>query len=200
MKKETQRLLIFGAGGHGKVCADIAEQMGLWDEIVFADDHPMQGFPYSIIGDSRIEWSLDCFVAIGNNSIRKRVSIGRKLVTLIHPNAVVAKSAIVGCGTMIAAGAVINPFAKIGENVIINTSASVDHDCVVKNNVHISVGVRVCGTVTIGENTWIGAGATIKNNTQICDNCIIGAGAVVVKDITEPGTYVGVPAKRINEV
>ena len=62
---------------------------------------------------------------------------------------------------------------------------------------HLSPNVTCCGTVTIGELTHIGAGATIKNNINITDECIIGAGAVVVKDIQEKGTYVGVPAQKM---
>ena len=44
-----------------------------------------------------------------------------------------------------------------------------------------------------------GIGACIKNNISVAKKCIIGAGAVVLKDIEESGTYVGVPAKRIRE-
>ena len=78
---------------------------------------------------------------------------------------------------------------------IINTASSVDHDCVLSDFVHVAVGAHLCGTVTIGNATWIGAGATVSNNVNICGECTIGAGAVVVKDIIEPGTYIGVPAK-----
>ncbi len=51
--------------------------------------------------------------------------------------------------------------------------------------------------MTVGRDTFIGAGATIVNGVSICGGVIIGAGAVVVRDVTEPGTYAGVPAKRI---
>lgn len=53
------------------------------------------------------------------------------------------------------------------------------------------------GSVYIGEETWIGAGVIVSNNIKICNNCMIGAGAVVIDDIAEQGTYVGVPAKKI---
>jgi serine acetyltransferase len=52
------------------------------------------------------------------------------------------------------------------------------------------------GTVKVGELTHVGIGATVKNNIAICSGCTIGAGAVVVKDISEKGIYIGVPAKR----
>ena len=59
------------------------------------------------------------------------------------------------------------------------------------------MGAHIAGTVTVGQSTWIGAGAVVSNNLRICDNVMIGAGAVVIRDIEEPGTYVGVPARKI---
>ena len=60
---------------------------------------------------------------------------------------------------------------------------------------HVSVGSHVAGTVQVGDRTWIGIGSAVSNNLSICNDCMIGAGAVVVKDIDEPGTYIGVPAR-----
>lgn len=60
----------------------------------------------------------------------------------------------------------------------------------------MAVGSHLCGSVVVGERTWIGAGSVVSNNISICGECMIGAGAVVVKDIKEPGTYVGVPARK----
>ena len=191
----SRRLLIIGASGHGRVCADIAEKMKLWDEIVFADDNPPAEFPYQIIGGSNIAWTEDCFIGIGSSAVREKLSKGRNLVTLIHPNAVIGERVKIGGGTVVMAGAVINPDVVLGIGVIVNTCASVDHDSVVDDFVHISVGAHLCGTVHVGSHTWVGAGATVKNNVNICGACVIGAGAVVVKDISESGTYMGVPAK-----
>lgn len=192
-----RRLLIIGASGHGRVCADIAEKMDWWDEILFADDNPPAHFPYPIIGRSDVLWNEDCFIGIGDSQIREKLSYGRKLVTLIHPNAVIGARTTIGSGTVIMAGVIVNPDAWIGQGVIINTCASVDHDCLVDDYAHVSVGAHLCGTVNIGKHTWIGAGATVKNGIKICGGCMIGAGAVVVKSIIEAKTYVGVPARII---
>ena len=62
---------------------------------------------------------------------------------------------------------------------------------------HISCGARLAGTVTVGNGTWVGIGSTVSNNITIGSDIMIGAGAVVVKDIIEKGTYVGVPARKI---
>ena len=198
-----RRLAIIGASGHGKVVADIARRNG-YKEIVFLDDddniHECGGYP--VIGKSFEAGTIDAdvIIGIGNAGVRKQMQesiTDEKLVTLIHPDAVIAEDVVIGAGSVVMAGAVINPGVGIGKGCIINTCSSVDHDCDVGDYVHIAVGSHLCGTVSVGDGTWIGAGAIVSNNVSICPNCMIGAGAVVIKEIKESGTYVGVPAKRV---
>lgn len=152
-----KRLVILGAGGHGRVAADIAGKTG-YDSIAFLDDTKKTCGRYPVMGESArfSEYDCDFFVAIGNPQVRRRMqemllTAGKQVTTLIHPSAVIGEDVTLGTGTLVAAGAVINP----------------------------------------------GAGATVSNNLQICGSCMIGAGAVVIKSITESGTYVGVPAEKI---
>lgn len=193
-------IIILGASGHGKVVADIARLNG-YERIDFLDDDESLtdcgGYPVVGRTDKAVEG--DMFVAIGNSEIRERISEGRRLVTLIHPSAVIADGVEIGEGTVVMAGVVINPGAVIGKGCIINTSSSIDHDCIVGDYVHISVGTHLCGTVQVGKGSWIGAGATVSNNVNICGKCTIGAGTVVIKDIEEEGTYIGVPAKKMSK-
>lgn len=196
------RLIIIGASGHGRVVADIAKKCG-YDQIVFLDNNSYISTcaGYQVLGTDSMISSLegDLFIAIGNGKIRKKLmerEADRQFPVLIHPNAVVADDVEIGCGSVVMAGAVLNPGTKVGRGAIINTCASVDHDCIISDYVHVSVGAHVAGTVTIGEETWIGAGAIVSNNVNICSDCMIGAGTVVIRDIEERGTYVGVPAKR----
>lgn len=198
-----RRLAIIGASGHGKVIADIARRIG-YSEIVFFDDdesiHECGGYP--VVGKSSEAGTIDVnvIVGIGNAGVRERIQESvdeNKIVTLIHPDAVVADDVVIDAGTVVMAGAVINPGTHIGKGCIINTCSSVDHDCTVGDYVHVAVGSHLCGTVTVGDGTWIGAGATVSNNISICSDCMIGAGAVIVNDIKKSGTYVGVPAKRV---
>ncbi|MBO4339101.1 MAG: acetyltransferase [Clostridia bacterium] len=201
-----KKIVIIGASGHGKVVADIALRCG-YDEIAFLDDNESVKTcgKWDCIGKTDMASQLndDLFIAIGNADVRKaffdRLK-DKKIVSLVHPQTVIANSVKIGRGTVIMAGAVINPDAEIGEGCIINTCSSVDHDCRIRDFVHISVGAHISGTVEIGEFTWVGAGATVSNNINICGNCVLGAGAVVVKDISESGTYIGVPAKVINKM
>ena len=195
------KLIIIGASGHGKVIADIAVKNG-YQEIVFLDDNESvkECAGYPVIGKTAeaVFMDGDKIVAIGNAKIRERIQNElSSVVTLIHPKAVISRRIEIGEDSIVMAGAVINSDATIGKGAIINTCASVDHDCHIGDYDHISVGAHVAGTVNVGNRTWIGAGATVTNNVNICSDCMIGAGAVVIKNIEESGTYIGVPAKRI---
>lgn len=204
------KLIIIGAGCHGRMVADIARILGEYDSISFLDDGvsgECDGF--KIIGKtSEFEKYIneyDFFVGFGDNRLRCKfceaiLEKGGILKSFIHPNATVADSAEIGKGVVIIAGAIVNISAKIGDGVILNTASSVDHDCTVGAYSHISVGAHICGTVNIGECTDICAGATVIQDLNICSNVIVGAGAVVIRDITEEGTYIGVPALEKGEL
>lgn len=198
-----KKIIIIGASGHGKVVADIAEKCG-YTNIRFLDDNmeikSCGGYP--VVGDSgRIkDVDGDVIVAVGDSTVRKRIEERieeKRLAVLIHPDATIAKNVTIGKGTVIMAGTVINPGSAIGRGCIINTCASVDHDCKLGDYVHVAVGSHLAGSVEIGDGTWIGAGAVINNNVTICKSCMIGSGTVVIRDIKEPGTYVGIPARVI---
>jgi len=197
-----KKLIIIGASGHGKVIADIAAKNGYTD-IAFLDDNECLRScgKYPVIGRCADAQKLDSdiIVGIGDAGIRRQrqeLLSHAHVVTLIHPNAVVADGVTIGLGTVVMAGAVINSGACIGKGCIINTCSSVDHDCTVGDYVHVAVGSHLCGAVSVGDGTWIGAGATIINHVHICSDAVIGAGAVVIRSIEKSGTYVGVPAVR----
>lgn len=204
-----ERLVIIGASGQGKVVADVALKTKKYKEILFLDEQldkkecigiPVKG-NFSHV--SEYIHDAEFFVAIGNSEIRrvitnKLIEMNAQIATLIHPMASIGECVEIGKGTVVMAGAIINSDSVIGMGNIINTASSVDHDCHLGEYIHLAVGAHVCGTVSIGDNTWIGAGATIRNGVNITDNCMIGLGAVVVKNIDVPGTYIGVPARKID--
>lgn len=198
------RLIIVGAGGHGKVIADIALKNG-YDDICFVDDNikgDVTGF--LVVGkvadiERLNDGKTDFIIGIGNNAVRK--SIAEKYavnwVSLIHPSAQLAFGSKIGNGTVVMANAVINACASVGRHCIVNSGAIVEHDNEIEDYVHLSPRVALGGTVRVGALTHIGIGATVSNNVRICENSVIGAGAVVVRNIERSGTYIGIPARRI---
>jgi len=197
-----KKLLIYGAGGNGKVCADISKKMGYVD-IIFCDDNPSINNldEYKVIHslDSIDVNEYDFFNAIGDNKTRENITnrLNIKMITLIHPTAVIGENVFIDEGSVIMAKAVINPGCKIGKGVIINTCSSLDHDDIINDFSHISINSHLAGTVVLGKRVFVGMSSTIINNVNICDDVIIGAGATVINNIDKVGTYVGVPAKLI---
>lgn len=202
------KLLIIGASGHGKVVADIALKMNKWESISFLDDNEnlKSSMGIDVIGTTKdvhkfID-SHDVIVGIGNNSTREKIQnmlekLGASIPVLIHPSAIIGNDVEIGIGTVVIAGVVINCCTKIGKGCIINTSATIGHDNIIEDFVHISPGAHLAGTVKVGQGSWLGIGSIVRNNIIITQNVNIGAGAVVVKNITESGTYIGIPAKKV---
>ncbi len=142
------------------------------------------------------------FIAIGNNSLRKKIhsQLVEKTnlfpINAIHPTAVIDASVVIAQnGIMIAAGVIINPLAKIGIGVICNTGCIVEHECCIEDFAHIGPGAVLCGNVFIGQQAFVGAGAVIRQGISIGKNVIVGAGAVVIKNVPDNTTVVGCPAK-----
>ncbi len=198
------RLIIIGAGGHGKVIADMAVKNGYTD-IHFVDDRATgmcMGFPIAGRCSDLVtldDGATDFVIGIGSNTVRQALSRTYDVnwVSLIHPSAQIGLFVSIGKGTVVMAGAVINACATVGEHCIINTCAVVEHDNVIEDYVHISPNAALGGTVRVGALTHVGIGAAVRNNVQICDRSTIGAGAVVVGSIQDSGTYIGVPARKM---
>ncbi|NLP51840.1 acetyltransferase [Bacillus sp. RO1] len=203
------KLLIIGASGHGKVVADIALKMNKWQNVKFLDDDKSikSSMGLKVIGTSDDVFThideYDIFVGIGNNATRQKIhemleTFGASIPVLIHPDAVIGNQVEIGNGTAVMAGAVVNCCSKIGKSCIINTSSTIDHDNNIEDFVHISPGAHLAGAVKVGKGSWLGIGSLVSNNINITNGCKVGAGSVVVKDIDEPGVYVGVPAKKLD--
>ncbi|NAW98854.1 MULTISPECIES: acetyltransferase [unclassified Vibrio] len=200
-------LAIIGAGGHGKVIADIASQCG-YELIDFYDDGKQAG---QIFGAWKVKGTVEdlekqqsdycgIVVAIGQNDVRSALIQKfalQKRITLIHPSSVISIHAQIGAGTVIMPRAVVNAFAQIGEGVIINTSSVVEHDCRIGNFSHISPGAVLSGNVHVGDYCWLGANCSIRQNVFIGSGAIVGIGAVVVKEVKPAATVIGSPAKEL---
>lgn len=202
------KLLIIGASGHGKVVADIALKANKWESIAFLDDdtNVKTSIGLDVIGTSsdvsKYINEYEIFIGIGNNVTRRRMhrmleTLGASIPVLVHPNAIIGEQVQIETGAVIMAGVVINSCTKIGKGSIINTGSTVDHDNKIGDFVHISPGAHLAGTVEVGAGSWLGIGCIVNNNLNITRECKTGAGSVVVKNLTEPGVYVGIPVRRI---
>ena len=195
----SDRLIIFGAGGHGRVVADCARLMERWADIFVFDDGLGAGYSFDDLL-SADAGTCSAFVAIGRNAVREGLQTrlqdrGFTLPIIRHPSAIVAGDAAIGAGTLLAAGSIVNPGAVVGQGCIINTAASIDHDCRLADFVHVAPGARLAGTVVVGARSWIGLAAAVIENLSLGADVTVAAGAVVIDNVEDRRTMMGVPAK-----
>lgn len=210
----SQRVVVWGAGGHGRVVADLILSIG-WELAGFLDRDPAKagstvppfdarviGTQEELAGGDALPGGAGAWVpGIGANRLRLdgvQIHAARCAPAIVHPNAVVSPFATLGRGTVVFANAVVNAGAIIGEGVIINTGAIVEHDCRVADGAHLSPGAVLTGNVAVGSLSWIGANATVLPGITIGDNVTVGAGAVVRRDLEHLVTAAGNPARIIH--
>ncbi|WNC69657.1 acetyltransferase [Thalassotalea nanhaiensis] len=208
MNNSKKQIALIGGGGHGKVCASIAEELG-YTVVFFDDAFPEVGTcgKWPIIGTkkdliARIEQFDFSFVAIGNCEIRERiqnelVAAGFNIANLISTTASVHSSIKLGKGILIVGNACINIGSSIGDGAIINTNAAVDHDCQISAFAHICPNVALAGEVFVGELTWVGIGSSVIQQLKLGAGSMIGAGSAVINDVPVNTKVAGCPAKPI---
>ena len=211
----VERMLVWGAGGHGAVVADallragarlqgfVSAEVGAvglevagFERLVVSSDADLRA---SLRGRAGIpQGGLSIALAIGNNAQRLDASTlvhESALPFLAHPSAVVASNVLRGAGTVVLAAAVVNARAALGRAVIVSTGAIIEHDCVVGDGVHCAPRSTLLGDVRVGALAWIGAGAVVLQGLTVGAGAIVGAGAVVTKDVPAGSTVAGVPAR-----
>jgi sugar O-acyltransferase (sialic acid O-acetyltransferase NeuD family) len=203
----SDAVAIFGTGGFAREVACILHDLGRGDRIV-AFHEPDEGYEArDLLGvPVRPQSAFDhakhrAVVGIGNPAIRQKV-VGElpsqtAFETLIHPTVVMSQWVEVGVGSVICAGSVLTCQITIGEHCHINLNTTVGHDCSFGDFCTVAPGANISGDCDFGTRVDVGTQASFRQHVRICDDAVIGMGSVVVKDIVEAGTYVGVPAKKV---
>lgn len=194
------RVTIWGAGGHGRAVAEAARDAG-WAVAGFLDDRaplpPVLGLP--VLGGAAAWDGGPLLLAVGDGAARLALAarLEAALPVLVHPSAVVARSAALEPGAVAMPRAVLGAQARVGRLVIVNTAAVVEHDCVLEEGVHVAPGAVLCGGVRVGARAVVGAGAVVAPGLSVGAGAVVGAGAAVVADVPAGAVVAGVPAREI---
>jgi acetyltransferase-like isoleucine patch superfamily enzyme len=113
----------------------------------------------------------------------------------IGPFVEIQKNVVIGNYTKIHSHSFICELVNIGDNCFIGHGVMFIND-LFSNGGPAGGDKSKWKSTKIGDHVSIGSNATILP-VNICNNVVIGAGAVVTKDIIEPGTYIGNPAKKL---
>jgi sugar O-acyltransferase (sialic acid O-acetyltransferase NeuD family) len=205
-------VLIAGAGRLGQTAADIllrTQKMTHAVELVgFIDDEPaLLGWQYlglPVLGGIAAMKNVphdEVLIAMGDNATRCRlyeqlVRSGDRLATVRHSDAVVARDAVVGPGTIICDRSIIGPRAVIGANSIINSGCCIAHGSRLSKHVCVGSAAYLGGEVAVGEGAWIGADVTILARRRIGAWSYVDAGSVVERDVPDGLAVSGAPASR----
>ena len=204
------KVLIIGAGGHGKVVADVLRANGvepagfvdadesLWGRSVLGV--PVLGGMMRLEKIARQAGATTATLGIGDNRVRLEhaaevVRAGLALAPAVHPSAVVSPSATLGSGVVVCAGAVVCVEAVVGDFAVVNTNATVDHECRVGEAAHVCPAAALAGRVSVGRGAFVGIGASVIQCRSVGEWATVGAGAVVTRDVPAGATAVGVPAR-----
>ncbi len=210
------RLVIWGAGGHAKVVADLARACG-YRLVGHVDRDPERVGTIAEPGGAIVVYDEQTFrkllveqdedefdaiaIAVGANGPRlaavQALNNTSLLPPLVHPTAILSPSCKLGAGTVVMPKVVVNASTSVGQACILNTGCIVEHDCCLGDGVHVSPNATLAGGVSVGTLSWIGAGATVIQQVTIGDSVIVGAGAVVIENIPNGTTVVGCPARPI---
>jgi len=211
-------ILIIGNGGHAKEVAFLIEEINRaeenWNILGFISKGSEEvgatnGKYRAYCSDedivktdveSALVFGIGDPVIVGK--LQAKFSINSNLIfpNLIHPKTSGDFEYInMGKGNVIFAGTVLTTNINIGSYNVFNLNCTVSHDSGIGNCNIISPSVNISGEARIGNNVFLGTGVQLLQRVSICDDAIVGAGAVVAEDIEEPGTYVGIPARKLNK-
>jgi sugar O-acyltransferase (sialic acid O-acetyltransferase NeuD family) len=186
---------IIGNGGHAM---EVFHQMKT-DVVFFVDDQYVTDKTLPISKFNHQEYEV--IIAIGDPNTRekicKKLTKETKYFTFIHPTALIMDNTIeIGEGSFIGAYSILTTNIKIGKHTILNRFCQIGHETQCGQYLTMMPGSVISGNCTIGDRVYFGTNSSVREKIKICDDVTIGLNGGVVKNINEPGTYVGLPVKK----
>ncbi len=204
------RLVILGAGGHGRSLIELLRALGGWEVLGVLDARPPAGpvLGVPVLGDEaalpalRAQGVTQAVVAIGDNAARLAAAarlrrLGFGFPALVHPSAILAGSATLAEGVVVLPRVVLGAQARVGGFAILNSGCIVEHDCVVGEGAHIGPGAVLPGHVTVGARAMLGAASCCLVGASVGADAVVGAGAAVVHPVAPGSRVAGVPARPL---
>lgn len=202
---------IFGASGFAKEVLWILKENNIQDEaITFVDYKPQSKTINNVVVISEEQFfalpsdtEKNCIVAVGSPVLKQKIVNKLKqyknilFPNIFHPNVQYRKDCVIfGEGNVVCAGSILTTNIQVMNFVHFNLNTTIGHDSIIGSYCTFSPACNISGNTNIGNRVFFGTNAVILEQLKVVDDAVIGAGAVVVKDINEAGTYVGIPAKK----
>jgi serine O-acetyltransferase len=136
---------------------------------------------------------------LGQSCRRCRIPVLRPILVAMH--ALLHAMVTVVLGIYLPRGASIGPGLRIYHfgGIVVSPNAIIGSNCTLRNNVCIGNRYGRDDAPTIGDNVDFGVGSVVIGNIYVGNNARIGANAVVLIDVPENTSAVGVPARLVSK-
>lgn len=208
----SERLLLIGGGGHGRVVLETLLQRYAPAELGIIDPQLSRGAALLGVPVLGGDDDLPALYALGwrsavlgvgsiqSSAAREKLAqlargIGFQFPAVVDEYALVSPSAVLGEGSYVGKRAVVQAGARIGAFCIVNTGSIVEHDCRVGDFAHISTGAILLGGATVGDRSFVGGGSVVRQLETVGAHTVIGAGSVVVAAVADGVTAYGNPCR-----
>ena len=190
---------LVGNGGHAR---EVQAQMGIELFRFVSDEYWKEGddklLPLSKFNPDKYV----VIIAVANSKDREdivnKLPSNTQYFTFIQPTAkIMSNDVFIGEGTFIGANSIITCNIKLGKHSLLNRGVHIGHDSTIGDYFSAMPGSIVSGNVTLGNKVYLGTNSCIREKINICGNVTVGLNTGIVKDIKEPGVYVGYPIKKI---
>lgn len=203
-------IVIVGASGFAQEIKWLIDRINAvapyWNFLGYIDNN---AHDCNVIGDDTylFNYSKELYVAIAiaDTDLRARLAefySGNRMLrfpNLTDPSVILSESVSTGVGNIICAGCILTVGVELGSFCIINLDCTIGHGAVIENFVTVNPGVNISGNARLEKGVNLGTGSQILQGRCVGMNTVIGAGSVVLRDIPNDCTAVGVPAKIIKD-
>lgn len=210
MARRMRRAVIVGAGGFGREIAEQLADLPPDHDVTiggFLDDNPgaLNGLPEGLpllgaIDSYPLGPQDHLIIAVGDPSLRSILAArlkdrGARFMTLVHPTAVVARTARLATGCVVGPHAYVGPHTHLGEMAVVNIYGSLGHDARIGDFSVLSPYATLNGGALLEREVFLGTHSTITGGRRVGERAKVAAGAVVYQDVEPRALAAGNPAR-----
>ncbi|MGO4105347.1 NeuD/PglB/VioB family sugar acetyltransferase [Leifsonia sp. YAF41] len=161
----------------------------------------------TVLGGVALAAELDAYfvLCMGSGRARRHARlrlaelgvVDSRFATIIDASVRVPESCQVGVGSVVLAGTVLTASVTVGRHVVLMPHVTLTHDNVVDDFATLAAGVSLGGSVHVGEAASLGMNSSVRQGLVVGRDAVVGMGAVVLEQVPDAETWVGVPARAI---